>query len=305
MPVRDSQRPAGKQGAPGLGVGLGRPLMRAIIAAMLLAGVGGCSSIGDFFGADKELLADEPADRLYNEGIYLLNEKHDYKAAAKKFEEVDRQHPYSEWARKSLLMNAYANYSVGAYDEAINSAKRYLSLHPGSADAAYAQYLVAASYFDQIPDVTRDQTRTEKAIAALEEVGRKYPNSEYAAQAQKKIEVGRDQLAAKEMNIARYYLKKKNFIGAINRFKVVVTQYQATHQVEEALMRLTESYMALGIRQEARERRRRARAQFLRQPLVQGRPQPRARRRHGAGRGQGLLDEQGVQEDRARVRLVF
>jgi outer membrane protein assembly factor BamD len=225
--------------------------MGVLVAVVLLSSLGGCSSFGDFFGAEKELLADEPADRLYNEGVYLLNEKRDYKAAAKKFEEVDRQHPYSDWARKSLLMNAYANYSVGAYEEAITAAKRYLSLHPGSADAAYAQYLVAASYFDQIPDVTRDQTRTERAIAALEEVGRKYPNSEYAGQAQRKIEVGRDQLAAKEMNIARYYLQKKNFIGAINRFKVVVTQYQTTRHVEEALMRLAETYMALGIRQEA------------------------------------------------------
>jgi outer membrane protein assembly factor BamD len=224
----------------------------ALVTIAILSGCSSLSSLSSLWGGDKDpLLADEPADRLYNEGVYLLNEKHDYKEAAKKFEEVDRQHPYSDWARKSLLMNAYAFYESGAYEDAINSAKRYLSLHPGSADAAYAQYLVAASYFDQIPDVTRDQSRTEKAIAALEEVGRKYPNSEYAAQAQRKIEIGRDQLAAKEMTVARYYLGKKNFTGAINRFKVVVTQYQRTRHVEEALMRLTECYMALGIRAEA------------------------------------------------------
>jgi outer membrane protein assembly factor BamD len=223
-----------------------------LAAAVTLAGVlGGCSSISALFGDKEEILPDVPADRLYNEGVYLLNEKKSYRDAAKKFEEVDRQHPYSEWARKSLLMSSYAFYEAGAYEEAINAAKRYLALHPGSPDAAYAQYLVAVSYFDQIPDVTRDQTRTERAISALEEVGRKYPNSEYAGQAQRKIEVARDQLAAKEMNVARYYMQKKNFIGAINRFKVVVTQYQTTRHVEEALMRLAEAYMALGVAPEA------------------------------------------------------
>ena len=237
---------------------MGRPMRRRHVwgrvaaGLVLLAVLSGCSTITDLFGGDKDaMLPDEPADRLYNEGVFLLNEKRDYKDAAKKFEEVDRQHPYSDWARKSLLMTSYAHYEAGAYDDAITAAKRYLTLHPGSQDAAYAQYLIAASYYDQIPDVTRDQTRTERAIAALEEVGRKYPNSEYAAQAQRKIEMARDQLAAKEMNIARYYQSKKNFIGAINRFKIVVTQYQTTRHVEEALMRLAESYMALGIRHEA------------------------------------------------------
>lgn len=229
------------------------PAVRLLAVLPVVAMLGGCGSLSfaNWFGDKDAILADEPADRLYNEGVFLLNEKKQYRDAAKKFEEVDRQHPYSEWARKALLMSAYALYEVNAYDECVTAAKRYLSLHPGSADAAYAQYLIGASYFDQIPDVTRDQTRTERAIAALEEVGRKYPNTEYAAQAQRKIEVARDQLAAKEMTVARYYLTKKNFIGAINRFKVVVTQYQTTRHVEEALMRLTESYMALGIAQEA------------------------------------------------------
>lgn len=213
--------------------------------------LGACSSFGSWFGDKDPIMPDEPADRLYNEGVYLLNEKKQYRDAAKKFEEVDRQHPYSEWARKSLLMSAFAYYEATAYDDSVNAAKRYISLHPGSADAAYAQYLIGASYFDQIPDVSRDQTRTERAIAALEEVARKYPNSEYAGQAQRKIEVARDQLAAKEMSIGRANLQKKNFIGAINRFKVVVTQYQTTRHVEEALMRLTECYMSLGIVPEA------------------------------------------------------
>ena len=200
---------------------------------------------------DKNKIApDEPADKLYNEGLTLLNKK-EYVDSAKKFEEVDRQHPYSDWGRKSLLMAAFAYYEGGKYDDTITTAKRYVTLHPGSADAAYAQYLMASAYFDQIPDISRDQARTERAMQVLAEVARKYPNTEYAESAKKKIEVARDQLAGKEMMIGRFYLEKRNFIGAINRFKAVVTQYQTTRHVEEALMRLTECYMALGIVPEA------------------------------------------------------
>ena len=221
-----------------------------ILAMIVLAGsLGACSSF-DFF-KKEEMAPDEPADRLYNQGLYLLNAKKDPKEAVKKFEEVDRQHPYSEWARKSLIMTSYAYYQAGEYDDCVNSAKRYITLHPGGADAAYAQFLIGSSYFDEIPDITRDQARTEKALAALDEVVRKYPTSEYAVSAKKKIEVARDQLAGKEMEVGRYYLKKKDYTGSINRFKVVVTKYQTTRHVEEALMRLTESYMALGIVDEA------------------------------------------------------
>jgi outer membrane protein assembly factor BamD len=226
-------------------------LARLLVLVPLLAALGGCSVWSDFFGDKDPILPDQPADRLYNEGVYLMNEKKDFKESAKKFEEVDRQHPYSEWARKSLIMSAFAYYSAGSYDESINAAKRYITLHPGSSDAAYAQYLIGASYFDQIPDISRDQSRTERAIAALEEVTRKFPNSEYAESARRKIEVGRDQLAAKEMNVGRWYQDKKDFTGAINRFKVVVTQYQRTRHVEEALERLAECYMALGFTSEA------------------------------------------------------
>ncbi|MCW5688670.1 MAG: outer membrane protein assembly factor BamD [Pseudolabrys sp.] len=227
-----------------------RRLTRGAALVILAVSLGACSSL-NIFGSKDDTPPDEPADRLYNEGLFLLNNKKDIKKAVAKFEEVDRQHPYSEWARKSLLMSAYAQYESGNYDECITSAKRYISLHPGSPDAAYAQYLIAASYFDEIPDITRDQDRTEKALAALDEVIRKYPTSEYAVSAKQKVEVARDQLAGKEMQIGRYYLDKKDYTGAINRFKVVVTQYQTTRQVEEALMRLTEAYMALGITQEA------------------------------------------------------
>jgi outer membrane protein assembly factor BamD len=226
-------------------------LARLLTLLCLAVPLGACSSFGDWFGGKEDRVLDDPADKLYNEGLFLLNEKRDFKAAAKRFEEVDRQHPYSEWARKALLMSAFAHYESRDYEETITAAKRYVTLHPGSPDAAYAQYLIASSFFDQIPDVSRDQGRTEKAMQALEEVVRKFPNTEYAASAKKKVDIARDQIAGKEMEVARYYLNKKDFTGAINRFKVVVTQYQTTRHVEEALTRLTEAYMALGIVDEA------------------------------------------------------
>jgi outer membrane protein assembly factor BamD len=210
--------------------------------------LGACS----MFNEKDVVAADDPADRLYNEGLYLLNKKSDYQAAAKKFEEVERQHPYSDWARKALIMTSFAYYQAAEYDESIAAAKRYISLHPGSPDAAYAQYLIGSAYFDEIPDISRDQARTQRAVDGLDEVARRYPGTEYASAAKKKIEMARDQLAGKEMTIGRYYLERKDFTGAINRFKIVVTNYQTTRHVEEALMRLTEAYMALGIVPEAR-----------------------------------------------------
>ncbi len=219
-------------------------LVLALVAATLA--LSGCAN-----NKTEDYVPDQPADRFYNEGLFLLNDKKDYKEAAKKFDEVDRENPYSDWARKALLMSAYAYYQAEQYTDCVNSAKRYVTLHPGSPDAAYAQYLIGASYYDQILDVSRDQARAQKAIDALSEVVRKYPTSEYAIAAKKKIEMARDQLAGKEMEIGRYYLNKRDFIGAINRFKVVVTQYQTTRHVEEALERLSEAYVALGIMDEA------------------------------------------------------
>ena len=222
------------------------PIAPLLALAVLIAPLGACSLFNK-----EEVVADEPPEKLYNEGVYLLDRRQDYGGAAKKFQEVERQHPYSDWARKALIMTAYSKYEARDYDESVSAARRYVTLHPGSPDAAYAQFLIGSSYYDQIPDVTRDQGRTEKAIAALEEVSRKYPDSEYAANAKRKIEIARDQLAGKEMLVGRYYMEKKDFTGAINRFKIVVTQYQTTRHVEEALMRLTECYMSLGIASEA------------------------------------------------------
>jgi outer membrane protein assembly factor BamD len=224
-----------------------RALAGWLALALVIAPAMGCS----YFNKDDDLIPDTPADKLYNEGLFLLNNRQDYKEAAKKFDEVDRQNPYSDWARKALLMSAYSYYQDKQYTECINSAQRYVTLHPGSPDAAYAQYLIGSSYYDQILDVSRDQARADKAINSLEEVVRKYPESEYATAAKKKVDMARDQLAGKEMEVGRFYMNKRDFIGAINRFKVVVTQYQTTRHVEEALERLTEAYISLGIIDEA------------------------------------------------------
>jgi len=228
-----------------------RLLRFAVLAVVVAVPLGGCTSFSGLFGGAEEVAPDEPPEKLYNEGIFLLDKRRDFKAASKKFEEVERQHPYSDWARKALIMVAYARYEAKDYDECVSAARRFVTLHPGSSDAPYAQFLIGSAYYQQIPDVTRDQGRTEKAIAALDEVSRKYPDSEYAANAKRKIEVARDQLAGKEMLTGRYYLHRKDFTGAINRFKIVVTQYQTTRHVEEALMRLSEAYMALGVASEA------------------------------------------------------
>jgi outer membrane protein assembly factor BamD len=224
-----------------------RALASVVALACFAVPIMGCS----IFNKDEDLVPESPADKIYNEGLFLLNNKQQYEDAAKKFDQVDRQNPYSDWARKALLMSAYSYYQAQKYDDCVNAAKRYVTLHPGSPDAAYAQYLIGVSYYDQILDVNHDQARADKAISALEEVVRKYPDTEYAINAKKKIDAARDQLAGKEMEIGRFYMKRRDFTGAINRFKVVVTQYQTTREVEEALERLTEAYMSIGIVDEA------------------------------------------------------
>ncbi len=197
-----------------------------------------------------EIVPEVPADTLYNDGLARLA-KNEYSGAAKKFTEVDKQFPYSPWARKAMVLTAYAHHEAGEYDDAISAARRYVTLHPSGEDAAYAQYLMASSYYNQITDISRDQERTEKAIVALQELIERYPRSEYVADAKQKIQVARDQLAGKEMLIGKYYLEKRNYTGAINRYRDVVSRYQTTRHVEEALMRLTEAYMALGVVNEA------------------------------------------------------
>ncbi len=216
------------------------------ICASLVVTIAACSRNDEKFLVEEEV----PLGPVYNEALNLLDDGN-FKEAAKKFDEVDRQHPYSEWARKAMIMSAYARYRAKDYDSAIQSSKRYLALHPGSEDAAYAQFLIAQSYYAQIPDVTRDQTLTEQALEAFQEVSRRYPESPYARDSQAKIQQAQNQIAGKEMEVGRYYLERDNYVAALNRFKTVVTDYQTTSSVEEALMRLTETYMAMGITSEA------------------------------------------------------
>lgn len=192
----------------------------------------------------------EPADLLYNQGLANV-EAGRLTEAAKKFEAVDRQHPYSEFARKALIMSTFTNYRQAKYTEAITSGKRFLNLYPTDEDAAYAQYLIGLSYFRQIKDVTQDQADARRTIEAMEEVVQRWPNSQYVPDAKEKIRVARDQIAGKEMQIGRYYLERKEFIAAIRRFRGVVENYGDTRHVEEALARLTETYLAMGIATEA------------------------------------------------------
>jgi len=201
-------------------------------------------------GTKDAFADDQPAGVLYNEGLAYLNAGK-LNDAIKSFDEVDRQHPYSEWARKALIMSAFASYRRGRFADTIQTANRYLTLYPGTPDAAYADYLIGSSYFSQIPDVTRDQQATKTAMASLQEIIDRYPDSEYAADARNKIIVANDQLAGKEMQVGRYYLERREYIAAINRFKVVVTDYQDTRHVEEALERLVEANLAMGLASEA------------------------------------------------------
>lgn len=222
--------------------------IRWLFLAAVIVALGACSTSTE--GTKDAFADDQPAGTLYNEGLAYLNAGK-LNDAVKSFDEVDRQHPYSEWARKALIMSAFASYKRGKFDDTIKTAKRYLTLYPGSEDAAYAEYLIGQSYFRQIPDVTLDQGETRKALDAMETVATQYPDSEYADDARAKIVVTRDQLAGKEMQVGRYYLERREYIAAINRFRVVVTDYQDTRHVEEALERLTEANMALGLTSEA------------------------------------------------------
>ena len=230
-----------------------------LIPVLLIAGsVAACSSMPSMprlpmLGSRapvEEIVENDPADQLYNQGVALAN-RGEYTAAAKKFEDVDRQHPYSDLARRAILMTAFAKFEARDYDGAVSAAQRYVTLHPGSEDAAYAQYIIGESYYRQLPTVERDQKATERALSALNDVIQKYPESEYADQARRKVQIAYDQLAGKEMEVGRYYMKQARFLAAVNRFRTVIEQYQTTRHIEEALHRLTECYMALGVISEA------------------------------------------------------
>ena len=195
---------------------------------------------------------ERPVDQLYNEAMDILDQRF-YNDAALMFDEVERQHPYSTWATKAQLMAAYSLYLDNNYDEAIFALDRFIQLHPSNRDVPYAHYLKALSYYEQISDVTRDQRMTELALKTFNEIIARYPKSKYARDAKIKLDLTNGNLAGKEMEIGRYYLKQRHYLAAINRFKTVVDNYQTTIHVPEALHRLTEAYLALGIKEEAQK----------------------------------------------------
>jgi len=220
----------------------------AVAALVVAVSVAGCA------GKSKKptlVYEERPVELLYSTGANRLdrgawNEAVDY------FREVERQHPYSEWSRRSILMTGFAHYQGNQYSEAISDADRFVSLYPGNPSASYAYYLKAVCYFEQIVDVNRDQAATEQALAALRDVVQRYPNSEYAQDARLKIDMVNDQLAGKEMAIGRYYLRQGQTLAAIGRFRTVVDRHQTTSHTPEALFRLVESYLTLGLTEEAK-----------------------------------------------------
>ncbi len=228
---------------------------RGLLAAVIAFPLAGCETVSSLnpFGSAKatsDIAKDEPAEALFNDGLARLQNKN-FDGAARKFQELDKQYPYTSWSKRSLLLQTYANYEQRNYEDAIQSGRRYVQLYPADKDAAYAQYLVGMSYFNQIPDATRDQERSARALLAMDELINKWPQSEYVPDARQRVAVARDQLAAKEMDVGRYYLERRNYPGAVNRFREVLTKYQTTRHVEEALMRTAEAYMAMGIVPEA------------------------------------------------------
>ncbi len=193
---------------------------------------------------------ERPVELLYATGAQKLD-KHQWNDALRYFDEVERQHPYSEWSRRSVLMEAFAHYEAGQYEDAIAAADRFTSLYPGNASASYAYYLKAVCYFEEISDVGRDQAATEQAQLALREVVKRYPQTEYAVDAKLKIDLVQDQLAGKEMAIGRWYLRQGNPLAAMGRFRTVLDRFQSTTHTPEALYRLVEANLTLGLREEA------------------------------------------------------
>jgi outer membrane protein assembly factor BamD len=207
----------------------------------------------NLFGGEKyetKVIPDTPPEMLYDEGLAYVN-SHDYDKATKKFQDLEKEYTFSQWERKALLMETFSQYQNGSFDDAIGTAQRYIGRYASAPDLDYIYYLEAMSYYNQIPDVSRDQDRAGKAAAVFSQIIDKFPNSQYVDDARYKLQVTHDQLAGQEMMIGRYYLKQHNYTGAINRFREVLAKYQTTRHAEEALLRLTEAYLALGITNEA------------------------------------------------------
>ena len=226
----------------------GRSFSRRVLFAALVL-LAACTSNDK---PDTERYVERPVDEIYNQAVDTLQTK-DYEAAAKLFDDVERQHPYSVWATKAQIMAAYANYEAKRYDEALIALDRFIQLHPGNRDIAYAYYLRALCYYEQISDVVRDQLNTEQAFSSLREVVRRFPKTAFARNAKLKIDLTRDHLAGKEMEVGRFYLKRDHYLAAINRFRRVIDDFQTTSHVPEALHRLVEAYTALGLLEEAKK----------------------------------------------------
>jgi outer membrane protein assembly factor BamD len=223
----------------------------AVLFLTAAIGLTGCAGGNKKFKADTSYVARD-VNSLYNTAKNRLDNGN-YKLAALLFDEVERQHPYSIWARRAQLMSAFSYYLAKDFTESTNSAQRFLSIHPGNRDAPYAYYLIALNYYEQISDVTRDQKITQSALDSFGELIRRYPSTRYAADARLKIDLINDHLAGKEMEIGRYYQRRGQWLASATRFRKVTEDYQTTTHTAEALMRLTESYLALGIPEEAKK----------------------------------------------------
>jgi len=223
-------------------------LGKAVCVLVAIAAISACSSSSK---KAKFAYVERPVESLYSAATYEL-ERRRFDRAIAFFEEVERQHPYSAWARRSMLMKAFAYYQGNDYDESLQAIEQFTTLHPGNKDASYAYYLKAMCFYERIRDVGRDQDFTNNAVEALNDVIRRYPNTEYARDARLKLDLTYDHLAGKEMYVGRFYLKQNKHISAINRFKFVIENYQTTSHVPEALHRLVEAYLELGIVDEAR-----------------------------------------------------
>jgi outer membrane protein assembly factor BamD len=226
-----------------MGFRISKLLKSVSLCVGLAAALAGCAS-------EEPEIPEQPAEVLYTNAQNSLEEGRAAEAA-RLFEEVERQHPYSSWATQALIMAAYSYYLMDDYDSAIPALENFIELHPGNRNAAYAFYLRALCYYEQIADVTRDQGNTEEAQRALSDVIARFPNTPYARDASLKLDLVRDHLAGKEMEVGRYYLQRDLFLGAINRFRTVVERYQTTTHTPEALHRLVECYLSLGVNNEA------------------------------------------------------
>ena len=228
---------------------LSRPLTLLLASALILP-LAACAH-GGKNKTDTAYVARDVSS-LYSAATKAMNQQ-DYEQAAKLFDEVERQHPYSVWARRAQLMSAFNYYLAHKYTDSISSAQRFVTIHPGNAEAPYAQYLIAMSYYQQIDEVTRDQTTTQQASDAFGELIRRYPDTRYASDARLKLDLIKDHLAGKEMEIGRFYQRSGQWLAATYRFRGVVDQFQTTSHTPEALERLVECYLALGTPEEAQK----------------------------------------------------